>query len=713
MITSSPTAQIVFIANHIPPLKDGSYSLKLTQTLSYGEGTQNIFSKSHNFAVAGDRFSLTPKYIHKLFPPANTQGTYDNVLPHVVLTRRTLPWERFVNNGDNTASWLAILLFPETAAPTIQNLTLADLYPASAPDGGGLLPTNIYSYGSAIPATDYFLSYGEKSSDSCVCIDISPDLFSALAPSLNDLQWNAHARTKIKEDAVTEDYAVVVGNCPPIPGMNNIAHLVSLEGLGEQLPQDDGTFARAPTWDKIRLVSLQSWKFHVNPLEASFTDILCGLNGGINTTWNELGDSQLRLPIGYFPSTLPTGQPAAPFDSGYTVLAEQEQTYNTSWYRGPFVPSTITPPAASNSWSDGLLPATSASALNMPVSTTPANDKSYAAAWQLGRLLALADKDFAIAQVSWKRDCRLALNTLLAQTNQQAGGSRAAYAQMMREVLADAGKIQKVLGNTLTTQVGNALFIPQSLVDWLAGLALLSNIPFHYFVPDMKMLPTESLRFFNVDPRWLACLLDGAWSLDRQPSSQWAFDTAYQPWQQLMNGTLTPSFAPGKNIWPISGAFLNSILIPGYWPGIEFSTTPASNLLNEQFLSPSTLLLLFDQSFTRLTIQQPPEGIHFGFNISETGQITKPLRYVYIDNVCYPTPPPAPPPPPSSGDMTSSTSLSNLPQRVSGVIQFDLLAKAMMTALGITDTSLFSPAEFALELVESVSASIFQLPPTS
>ena len=48
---------------------------------------------------------------------------------------------------------------------------------------------------------------------------------------------------------------------------------------------------------------------------------------------------------------------------------------------------------------------------------------------------------------------------------------------------------------------------------WLAGLQTLAGVPFAYLVPDARMLPPESIRFFAVDPNWTTALTDGALSL--------------------------------------------------------------------------------------------------------------------------------------------------------------------------------------------------------
>lgn len=165
-LSAPESPKISFIANHVPPLTDGVYTLALSQTLTGGTDS-HTFKKTHTFAVRGERFAFRPDHIHKVFPPANTQGDYDSVLPHVVLSRRTLPWERtaYATGTASTQpiySWLAVMVFAQSEAPATTNGTLADLYPATTSDSDkGTLPDGTYSYGTAT-TTVPFLSYGEK-----------------------------------------------------------------------------------------------------------------------------------------------------------------------------------------------------------------------------------------------------------------------------------------------------------------------------------------------------------------------------------------------------------------------------------------------------------------------------------------------------------------------------------------------------------------------
>lgn len=53
---------------------------------------------------------------------------------------------------------------------------------------------------------------------------------------------------------------------------------------------------------------------------------------------------------------------------------------------------------------------------------------------------------------------------------------------------------------------------PEHVIDYLAKLALLYGVPFENLVPDARMLPPESMRFFYVDPNWTEAIVDGALS---------------------------------------------------------------------------------------------------------------------------------------------------------------------------------------------------------
>src|SRR5579862_2214493 len=99
---------VTFIQNDKPALKDGEYTITVTQDTN--QEAPSSFQASRRFAVAGQRFSLDPSELAGVFPPDLAVGELSGVLPHVLFNRRTLPWERTSVPGDASAPWLAVLL---------------------------------------------------------------------------------------------------------------------------------------------------------------------------------------------------------------------------------------------------------------------------------------------------------------------------------------------------------------------------------------------------------------------------------------------------------------------------------------------------------------------------------------------------------------------------------------------------------------------------
>lgn len=102
--------QIEFYDNYIPKLHDGSYTISVSQTLSNATG-QPPFSASQKFEVNGPRWSIPASMIHSSMPPPNHSGRFEEILPQIVLKKRTLPWERYLNTNDPNAPWMGVMLF--------------------------------------------------------------------------------------------------------------------------------------------------------------------------------------------------------------------------------------------------------------------------------------------------------------------------------------------------------------------------------------------------------------------------------------------------------------------------------------------------------------------------------------------------------------------------------------------------------------------------
>lgn len=201
-------------------------------------------------------------------------------------------------------------------------------------------------------------------------------------------------------------------------------------------------------------------------------------------------------------------------------------------------------------------------------------DVSYAAAWELGRLLALRDKNFSTALFRWKREC-----------------------YQFRKSAANNSLNSHL---TLKISAGQYPAMPAFVRLWFDELILLKGVPFNYLVPLEALLPFESLRFFSIDSQWLRYLLDGAFSIGRlSPADSAADAELYGMGILILDGAI-----------PQSGFMLRSKAVDG-WPDLVLETD--RQLLRREELSKDLLCCLYNEQITFLSINQKPESVHFGF----------------------------------------------------------------------------------------------------
>jgi hypothetical protein len=420
------TGTITFYQHVIPPLESGNYTMTLTQTVSSADGkvAKTPYQTVKMFTVTGDRFTLNPKEFSSHFPPDNSQGEYSNVLPHMVFTQATLPWQRSTGDSGSAASveaapadvppWLALLLFDEAdPPPSPQAATVLDLLSQTVKtqDGrSGKLPANTLF--PLFPGTAHNeLDYGESWDDKCTIIDVPLALFNDIAPTLIDLQWLGHVRqvdtghqseTYLKQLAAAAasdgppKLSVVVGNRLPAAGSKSTVHLVSLENYGLFLPGDDGSqSSHIPAGTTtVRLVSLKSWSFTAVSEKETFAGLLLALNKPNGTFTLDT----LQLPVPANDSSDADKAVTTSLNMGFVPLNHhtRQGDQTVSWYRGPFVPFNIS--------GSLTIPVTSADAVTRYNPDTGMFDTAYAAAWQLGRLMALQNKKFAETLYNWKRE---------------------------------------------------------------------------------------------------------------------------------------------------------------------------------------------------------------------------------------------------------------------------------------------------------------------
>jgi hypothetical protein len=320
----------------------------------------------------------------------------------------------------------------------------------------GTLPANGYSVFSYLLEPAYAADaaeaidpgIGQSVNDAVEYLDLPAPLFNALCPSLDDLKMMAHVRAvqmehkPIPSDQTVEPEqrcALVIGNRLPEslqdskssdtnpPAGANLALLVSLENMEFALRghtpgshYDSAIAARSDGF--VRIVVLYRWRF-TSWLETSFEfeTLLKSLNGRDPKSANNAApvpDPLLRLPS---PPVFPGGHDGEAiiqdmFASGYLPFNHQcriplqkndsNPITTVSWYRGPLIPFGAFVPLIDFVRDDDPALARpafySADQLLRFDPNVGIYDVSLAVAWQLGRLLALHDSDFATALYRWK-----------------------------------------------------------------------------------------------------------------------------------------------------------------------------------------------------------------------------------------------------------------------------------------------------------------------
>jgi hypothetical protein len=487
--------QIRFYDSCLPSLQAGDYHITADQTVVDDHGKQLPISPlKQTFTVVGPRFALQPDDVYAVYPPANSRGDFSTTFPHIVLARRSIPWERILphehpkGGTDFQPPWVALLLFDEKELKDELEQEIHDKRVASLDACNETLARSLKVSGFLqpeekdvrVPKIDIRDLTHEEQEMNCFVIDIPAGVFNAITPALDELAYLAHARqvnTEHKEIlGLDRDgwFSVVMGNRLPNPNGKNIAHLVSLEGLADCLRPG----SVSSEYKIVRLVSLASWNFTGVPSAGNFMHLMNNVakNAGLlrmpsgepdnsrlilsfeaNPTTIKLGgttvlswqtkDAQAcTLDPGNFPvsagmpeypikpqktttytltATAPDGQKAQsrievivePDDAqqllserladGYILLdhLDRQGKRSYAWYRGPLAPS-----ARPQNASQGLYQTANQAVIDDPAAGFP--DQSYAVAWQIGRLLALADGGFSLALLNWRRQDHQRINSL-------------------------------------------------------------------------------------------------------------------------------------------------------------------------------------------------------------------------------------------------------------------------------------------------------------
>jgi hypothetical protein len=288
----------------------------------------------------------------------------------------------------------------DTGQPTqrryeIKSLPVFDTQTDSllVPSDKGVLPPDLGQQGAATGsngAQQLRVAAWQREKDryrnqSCLAIDLPAELFKAVAPRLDDLPYLAHVRqvdTGDKEVAAINDrgwFSLVIGNRLPQANKAHRVLLISLEGLQDRLQEA----WRPGPGQRVRLAVLMSWSF------------TCEGSNDFKAHLQRTSIDTLHLPFQSFKDNsmqaadIVNGAYARGYTAADHVLRHGERT--VSWYRGPLVPLSYVKPEQIQE------PVSGADELLRYDPGTGLFDVTYAAAWQLGRLLALQNQSFALA----------------------------------------------------------------------------------------------------------------------------------------------------------------------------------------------------------------------------------------------------------------------------------------------------------------------------
>ena len=465
-----------------PAVPDGAYTLSVTQRLD--PPGQSVDPLTKYLAVSGPRFTLPPDQPLSFFPPENATGAFSTRLPQIVLRRRTLPWERYIDQDEPDLPWLALVVLA---------------------DGEGQLTTGQPVDTTGLPDPDL------RDSDTRDVLTVTERVISQVFPSKQDLPWLCHVREVDLSDtelALGDDdgwLAVVLANRLPQPGVHYTACLVSLEGHGGDLPAVeppvnhftgtavytqaevnaaavlqrqsetfvDRTFSAAAEADAagpaaagpVTLVGAprpatkppvtrDAWSAPALPgavvtgqqagsvvkglvtgatsvtglsVNQVFIDpgarlvqftvlkhwsFTCGDGGDFESLVRGLDDGMLgTLPPPGPPPTTAGTPPGAPgtrpdpvvTDTGHvqTAAVSRRGDPGRAWYRGPFTPRQILRAQPDES---GVLPLLHAADQARRVGPDGIEDLSLAAAFEIGRLLAVAQPAVVAGLLGWRQD---------------------------------------------------------------------------------------------------------------------------------------------------------------------------------------------------------------------------------------------------------------------------------------------------------------------
>lgn len=406
----------------IPGLPAGRYKLQIKEAISSvaEAGTENA---EQLFDVECNPYTLNPAEIIHCWPAPDSCGDMGEILPFLCFRRSTYPWERRIDPKNPEVPWIALCVLTEGDDVTEKTIPLQEW---------------VTEQKNLRPHTCFQLRSKEEGDQLCTVLEMSGKQAARILPERKALNLTAHVRIsennmERRDASSSEDrFSCVIGSRFPTAAQEETiytVHLVSLEGM----PEEENVSS------DIRLLSLYRWKFTNNSANRTFAGLI----------------KELKVKALLKDST--AGNPATAL--GYLPFAHllRNGGRTVSWYRGPLLPfaskQAIQPIAED---SDGYLRYDSDNGML---------DCSYAAAWQMGKLLACQNRAFQEQLMDWRRNCR-------AETEKEF------HAELLRRQLAGriTGHMEKMLPKDCAIGHFAEEFCRNSLQRGLSGEAKVDTV---------------------------------------------------------------------------------------------------------------------------------------------------------------------------------------------------------------------------------------------
>lgn len=343
-------------------MKKGKVELDI-DFIGYGEGVE--LGKSQeciSLVFTRKRFSAEPHEIYSVYPPKESKGDYRYHLPHIVFNRASFPWEF---SEDSTPS-IALFLLREGEGAICKEMKVRDV--CGEEEG-------VFIVSGLTPKQDD----ADKLDDTCKVVDIPVEQFRALWVGKKQRKLLSHVREVSLNDKVTDPeikdgkFSVVISHRFPEEELNYMFAVSLAEYDGVSIPEN---------CKFVRCICYFRWEFYSVEKPYDFLGEMKKLKTG--TLTRQISDrvkaQELRelLERGFLPMNHDM----------------REGSKTVSWYRGPWIPyeEELEEPQY-RIFSDELY---------YYDNHVGMLDVSYAAAWQLGRMVAMHHSSMAGELISWR-----------------------------------------------------------------------------------------------------------------------------------------------------------------------------------------------------------------------------------------------------------------------------------------------------------------------